>query len=103
MSFAKNNVDSALDVSLIVKANSYGRKGQMSMQETNNLVLKETTASDADEFRNLYGSYLIVGFEYGGEIMFQSTHSVRTKEDKLKVAGGLSYVIVDCMMYIVNQ
>ena len=92
MSFAKNNVDSELDVSLIVRANSYGRKGQMKMSDTNKLRLKETTADDVDEFQELYGSYLIVGFEYGGEIMFESTHSVRTKEDKLKVAGGLSYV-----------
>ena len=94
MDFAKNNIDSALDVSLIVKANSYGRKGQMGMRETNNLVLKETTAADLDEFQAQYGVYLIVGFEYGGEIMFSSTHSVRDSEDKLKVAGGLSYVII---------
>merc|ERR1719295_1580103 len=33
MNFAKDNIDSALDVSLIVKANSYGRKGQMTMTE----------------------------------------------------------------------
>ena len=103
MEFAKNNIDSALDVSLIVKANSYGRKGQMGMSETNNLELKGTTAENLKEFQEQYGEYLIVGFEYGGEIMLQSTHSVRSKEDKLKVAGGLSYVIVDCMMYIVNQ
>ena len=94
MEFAKNNIDSALDVSLIVKANSYGRKGQMDMSETGKLQLKETTAADLEEFEELYGSYLIVGFEYGGEIMFQSTHSVRSKEDKLKVAGGLSYVMI---------
>ena len=95
MEFAKNNVDSALDVSLIVKANSYGRKGQMGMSETNKLKLKETTAADLEEFQEQYGEYLIVGFEYGGEIMFSSTHSVRDSEDKLKVAGGLSYVIIE--------
>ena len=91
MNFAKDNIDSALDVSLIVKANSYGRKGQMTMTETNKLRLKKTTAEDLDEFTEMYGSYLVVGFEYGGEIMYSSTHSVRSQEDKLKVAGGLSY------------
>ena len=92
MSFAKNNVDSELDVSVIVRANSYGKKGQMSMTETNKLELRDTTANDLEQFKDSYGEYLIVGFEYGGEIMYQSTHSARNKEDKLKVAGGLSYV-----------
>ena len=91
MSFAKNNVDSALDVSVIVKANWYDRKGQMSTSETNKLQLKDTTATDFDEFTELYGEYMIVGFEYGGEIMYSSTHSVKSHEDKMKVAAGLSY------------
>ena len=91
MEFAKNNVDSSLDVSMIVKANSYGRKGQMKMSDTNKLRLKDTTAMDREAFVKEYGQYLIVGFEYGGEIMYTSTHSVRDSEDKLKVAGGLGY------------
>merc|ERR1719295_2349080 len=62
----------------------------MTMRQTNKLRLKETTAEDLDEFTEMYGSYLVVGFEYGGEIMYTSTHSVRSQEDKLKVAGGLS-------------
>ena len=95
MQFAKNNVDSALDVSIIVKASSYGRKVQMGKSEMNKLKLKETTTVDLEAFKAKYGEYLIVGFEYGGEIMFSSTHSVRSKEDKLKVAGGLSYVIIE--------
>merc|ERR1712130_28363 len=92
MSYAKNNIDSALDISVIVKANSYGRKGQMKMSDTNKLRLKDTTANlmDLDEFTELYGEYMIVGFEYGGEIMFSATHTVRSHEDKLKVAAGLS-------------
>ena len=91
MEFAKNNVDSALDVSMMVKAVAIGRKGQLKMSDTNKLRLKDTTAMDREAFMKEYGQYLIVGFEYGGEILFQSTHSVRDSEDKLKVAGGLGY------------
>ena len=76
---------------MIVKANSHGRKGQMKMSDTNKLRLKDTTATDLDEFTELYGEYMIVGFEYGGEIMYSSTHTVRSHEDKMKVAAGLSY------------
>ena len=39
-----------------------------------------------------HGSYLVVGLDYGGEIMFTSTSTVRNKEDKKAVTGGLSYV-----------
>merc|ERR1719319_532011 len=50
MSFAKDNIQSASDVSVIVKASSAGRKQQMSLVETNALALKETSAIDLDEF-----------------------------------------------------
>jgi len=90
ISFAKENVDSALDVSLIVKAHAYGQKGQMSISDTNKLELKDNVPETLDEFKDHYGSYMIVGFEYGGEIMYTSTHTVRREDDKLAVAGALS-------------
>merc|ERR1740139_252574 len=91
MNFAKDNIQSALDVSVIVKASAAGRKQQMSLADTNGLALKGTTAANIEEFLQLYGSYLIVGFEYGGDILFKSTHSAKSAEDKMSISGGLSF------------
>jgi len=89
LSFASENVQSASDVSVVIKAAAAGKKQQMSLAETNVLDLKETSVDSLDEFLALYGSYLIVGFEYGGEILFQSTHSARSEDDKMAIEGGL--------------
>jgi len=91
MSFAKDNIQSALDVSVIVKASADGRKQQMSLADTNGLALKGTSAATIEEFEQMYGSYLIVGFEYGGDILFKSTHSAKSAEDKMSISAGLNF------------
>ena len=101
MSFAKDHIDSEFEVSLIVKANAWGQKAQLKMADTNNLELHDTTNLEWDKFREMYGEYLVIGFDYGGEIMFQSTHTVRSSEDKLAVAAGIKYVIIDLVMLLV--
>jgi len=91
LKFTKENIQSSSDVSVIIKASAAGRKQQMSLAETNMLELKDTIAvNDIEDFTSIYGAYLIVGFEYGGEILFQSTHSAKSSEDKMAIEGGLS-------------
>lgn len=89
MSFASENVQSSSDTSVIITAEAAGKKRQMSIADTNLLELKDTSIDNLEEFEALYGSYLIVGFEYGGEILFQATHSAASDEDKLAISGGL--------------
>jgi len=63
----------------------------MSIAELNLLELKDTiSASSLDEFKSLYGDYLIIGYEYGGEILFESTYSAESNEDKMDIEGELS-------------
>merc|ERR1719361_2481758 len=90
LSFVKENTQSSFDVSVIIKANSYGRKKQLELSDTNNLALKDTLIESFEKFESDYGQYLIVGFEYGGEILFESRHTVATENDKIAVAGGLT-------------
>jgi len=91
LSFAKESIQSASDVSVIIKASAVGRKKQLDLSDWNNLLeLKDTlNFAGIEEFEALYGTYLIVGFEYGGEIVFQSTHSAQSNEDKVAIEGGL--------------
>jgi len=90
MTYAKETVMSSSDVSVIIKAQSAGRKQQMSIAETNMLELDVSGTGGLDEFKSLYGTYMIVGFEYGGEIIFTSTHSAKNSEDQQAIEGGLS-------------
>lgn len=89
MSFASENVQRSSDTSVIIKASAAGKKRQMSLADTNLLELKDSSIDHLEEFESLYGSYLIVGFEYGGEILFQSTHAAASSEDKMAISGGL--------------
>ena len=101
MSFAKDHIDSEFDVSLIVKAVAEGQKAQLKMADIEHLQLIDTTITEWDEFREMYGEYLIIGFDYGAEIMFQSTHTVRITEDKFAVAAGIKYVLIDYVISLV--
>jgi len=90
LSFAKQNIQSALDVSVIIKASTMSHKKQLDLSDCDLLELRDITSEDIEEFESLYGAYLLVGYEYGGEIVFQSTHSAQSNEDKLAIAEGLS-------------
>ena len=93
MKFAKENIQCEMDVSVLIKAYASGKKQQMSSSDLDLLVLQDTQVADLVEFEKMYGTYLIVGFEYGGEILFQSTHSAETYEDKMAIEAGLRYEI----------
>ena len=95
LSFAKDNIQCESDVSVIISASAAGRKKQLGLSDTNVLELEEDQMAslDLESFLKMYGSYVIVGFEYGGEILFKSTHSAKSSEDKVAIEGGLAYVI----------
>eukprot|EP01084_Bolivina_argentea_P301788 520742_1 len=112
--FAKTNTSSSLDVSFVVSAKQSGRIRKNGIPELNQLVLdpdilnkinsdiKDNNDDDDDDetdskkeytindFRQEFGEYVIVGFEYGGEIRFQSTYSTNSKNDSTKVEGSLN-------------
>lgn len=90
MSFLNENVQSETDVSVMVKASSTGKKKQMDLSQTNILELKDSTIDELEEFEKMYGAYLIVGYIYGGEIIFESIYSANNQKDKTKVEGGLA-------------
>jgi len=92
LSFAKDNIQCESDVSVIISASAAGRKKQLGLSDTNVLELEEDQMAllDLESFLKMYGSYVIVGFEYGGEILFKSTHSAKSSEDKMAIEGGLA-------------
>ena len=92
MNFLSENVQSDTDVSVLVRASSAGKKKQMTLADTNLLKLKETTLTTVEEFEEMYGMYVVVGYLYAGEILFESTYSASNSEDKTAIEGGLSYV-----------
>lgn len=92
MQFYRNNIDSSSDVSVVVKASAAGSKIQMGIEDTNVLELETTTALTLKDFQKIYGEYIIVGFEYGGEILFQSTTSTSSSEKKETIVAALKWV-----------
>ena len=101
MRFLKDNVQSDTDVSVLVRASSAGKKKQMTLADTNLLKLKETEFKEGQlkEFEEMYGTYVVVGYLYAGEILFESKYSASNSEDKNAITGGLSYVITIHSLY----
>ena len=91
LNFAKENVVCEMDVAVIMRALAEGKKKQMDVSGINLLEMDTTEAANLDDYLKRYGVYVIVGFEYGGEILFQSTHTSSSKEDTLAVEAGLEY------------
>lgn len=103
MKFASNNVDSSSDVSVVVRASSGGKVWKMPDTALNLLKMDKSfkKLASLDAFTDMYGSYLIIGFEYGGEVLFQSTKTARTLEDKMSIEAGLK--CVDCVFCGMNH
>ena len=99
MSFLSNNVQSDTDVSVMVKASSAGKKKQMTLADTNILELKDSEINTLEEFEEMHGAYLVVGYLYAGEILFESRYSAANSEDKTAIEGGLAYVITIHSLY----
>ena len=93
MKFASENIAASSEVSVIVKATSSGRNLQMTIADRNELVLEETSDMNIEEFTKKYGYYMIIGFEYGGEILFQSTTTTSSSETKEEVQAELKFGI----------
>ena len=77
------------EVSVMVKASSGGKKYQMSLSETNLLELKDIAVNTMEQFNRKYGEYLIVGFIYGGEILFEYKYEAKSKKDRKKIETGM--------------
>lgn len=94
MKFARKTINSDSDVSFVMKATSAGRRKQLSLLEYNQLELRESAKTELvrDNFLRTYGEYIIVGFIYGGEILFETTNTARSLEDKLDIEAGMGYV-----------
>ena len=95
MDFARKSVSSDSDVSFIMRASSTGRRKQLAMSEYNKLELRDSAKTEVllDSFLRTYGDYVIVGFIYGGEILFEATNTARSLEDKMDVEAGMGYVV----------
>eukprot|EP01084_Bolivina_argentea_P029267 54308_1 len=97
VNFAMNNSQNSLQLTFIVNARQSGRLLENDLGDRIPLKLKDSVLKKIedpnytfDKFKKEYGSYFIVGFDYGGEILFQSKYSVNSSQNKLSVAGGLS-------------
>eukprot|EP01084_Bolivina_argentea_P180522 311888_1 len=96
--FAKKNARSSLDVTFLITATQKGRTITNSTDDINKLELAKSIKDQIkinekytiQDFKKEYGEYYIIGFEYGGEIIFQSTYSTESTEDKLAVEGALN-------------
>jgi len=63
-------------------------------EDLNALELGEIDQSinTSSDFTKRYGTYMIIGFEYGGEIVYKSSLETRTTEDHAAVSGALKGV-----------
>ena len=92
MSYTNEHVEGETDVSVMVRAISDGTKYQLGIEATNLLKLKDNLPATLIQFNEMYGDYLIVGWNYGGEIVHESSFSSKSTEDKESLAAGLWYV-----------
>eukprot|EP01084_Bolivina_argentea_P029266 54307_1 len=97
VNFAMNNVQGSLQLTMVVRAHQEGRVLQNDLSDILPLKLRDSVKGKIkdnkytfERFKKDYGSYFIVGFDYGGQILFQSTYSTKSSQDKLSVGGGLS-------------
>ena len=104
MRFMQQNIMSETDISAIVRASSAGRKWQMTSVDIDLLEL-DTVSDDIvtlADFTDKYGDYLIVGWIYGGEIVYESTYSAKSEESKQEIQAELWYVAVCSPLCIVH-
>eukprot|EP01084_Bolivina_argentea_P251885 422653_1 len=94
--FAKDNSNDLLSLTLVMSAEQTGVLRQNELTDFNKLELSETVLTQIhegmqfDEFREKYGEYMIVGWEYGGKFTYVTKYEVDSAADKISVEGGLS-------------
>eukprot|EP01083_Nonionella_stella_P082416 227465_1 len=98
VAFAMDNIQGKLDLTMILRATQEGRVLKNN-KELTKLELRKTVTDwitnaekplTLEQFKQKYGEYIIIGKEYGGEVLFQQTFLSSSSEDKKKIAGGLS-------------
>ena len=92
MSYTNEHVEGETDVSVMLRAISGGRKYELGIEDTNVLKLKDNCPETLSEFNEIFGDYLIVGWLYGGEIVYESSFSSKSTEDQESLEAGLWYV-----------
>ena len=93
MKFARKTINSESDISFVMRASSAGRRKQLTLSEYNKLQLRDTVKDLLiEDFLREYGDYVIVGFIYGGEILFETTNTAKGHNDKQDVEAGMAYV-----------
>ena len=96
MSFMQQNIMSETDITAIVRASSAGRKWQISSADIDRLELIDISDDIVTlaDFTDVYGDYMIVGWIYGGEIVYESTYSAKSEESKREIQAELWYVVL---------
>ena len=95
MDFARKTINSDSDVSFVMRASSEGGRKQLSSSEYNKLQLLDSVKQSnllIDDFLRMYGEYVIVGFIYGGEILFEATNTAKGEKDKMEIEAAMGYV-----------
>eukprot|EP01084_Bolivina_argentea_P026094 48481_1 len=111
--FAMNNTNGTFGLSVMYSASHEGQKRLYDMKALNALKLNDHV-SDAikgtkgipltfDEFTQKYGRYVVIGYEYGGSILFDMQYSTKSSQDKKSVIGGLHLAYGKCGFQISGQ
>ena len=93
MDLARKEINSDFDVSFVMRASSTGGRKQLSSSEYNKLQLVDSVKDLLiEDFLRKYGDYVIVGFIYGGEILFETTYTGKGEKDKMDIEAAMGYV-----------
>ena len=93
MDFARKTVNSDSDVSFVMRASSTRGRKQLSSSEYNKLQLRDSVKDLLiEDFLREYGEYVIVGFIYGREILFEYTNTAKGLTDKMEIEAAMGYV-----------
>jgi len=96
--FGKKHTMSDLSVSLVVTGRQEGQTVKCNLVDINNLQLAPYVKTQIEQksdmmsmakFKEKYGAYFIIGFEYGGNINFISKTTVHSDADKTTVEGNI--------------
>ena len=93
MDFARKTVNSDSDISFVLRASSAGKRKQLTLSEYNKLQLRDSVKDMLiEDFLREYGDYVIVGFIYGGQILFDTTNTAKGEKDKMDMGAAMGYV-----------
>ena len=95
--FAQKNTMSDLDIALVVTAKQDDLIVKCDQVDFNKLQLRNSVSTqikagklNISQFKEKYGAYFIIGFEYGGHFTFISKTTVSSQHDKTAFDGSLS-------------